>query len=720
MSMKYVQLLTGIISLLFFSNCKEKIKDVSNSDKMPETINFIYNEIEGIGFEKGVTRRDPSDIIKVDGVCYIYYTKVIGQASGYWGDIWYATSADNGYTWKEEGQILGVGANDSFDSHAVFTPNIMEVNGKYYMFYTGVKPTPGRTDGQFENNSTSDITALGLAVADAPNGQFKRIGFEPILEISNSPEKFDSYRIDDASLLSKNGKYLLYYKGRSRAHKANGPAHTMMGVAVADQPEGPYVKHPDPILDKSHEVMVWKQGEGIGALASISSTLEYSKSGFDFITDKKNISINKRPNAPGAYRADLTGGSSHELTWGISMIHNGADSYLVRFEAITKDNVFDKGSFGYDKTFLKKHYKNTIVLEGTNKNSMLVVSPELQGRVMTSTLNGDLGMSFGWLNYELIKSKEIMEHINPTGGEERFWLGPEGGQYSIFFAPKSSFEFKDWFVPSVLDTEAFDIIEQDSRSVLFHKEMELINYSGTEFNIDVKRKITLLNQAQINENLKLDTEDYSVIAYETSNNVKNIGALDWKKETGLLSIWLLSMISPTDETTVIIPVKQGTEEQLGLLVNDNYFGEIATDRLKTTEQTVFYKADGKSRGKIGVSPARSTGFMGSYDAKNKVLTILEIAEPNATDSYVNSAWELQDDPYSGDVLNSYNDGALEDGDQMGPFYELESSSPALALGSGESHTHTQRIYHFKGKKEILNRIAVKVLNVSIDEIQNAF
>ena len=52
--------------------------------------------------------------------------------------------------------------------------------------------------------------------------------------------------------------------------------------------------------------------------------------------------------------------------------------------------------------------------------------------------------------------------------------------------------------------------------------------------------------------------------------------------------------------------------------------------------------------------------MGSYDATNKVLTILEIAPPKSTDSYVNSAWELQENPYSGDVLNSYNDGKLEE------------------------------------------------------------
>ncbi len=61
---------------------------------------------------------------------------------GYWGTIWYATSKDEGYTWTERGEALGVGIEGSFDSQATFTPNILFARGKYYLFYTGVKPTP--------------------------------------------------------------------------------------------------------------------------------------------------------------------------------------------------------------------------------------------------------------------------------------------------------------------------------------------------------------------------------------------------------------------------------------------------------------------------------------------------------------------------------------------------------------------------------------------------
>jgi len=381
---------------------------------------------------------------------------------------------------------------------------------------------------------------------------------------------------------------------------------------------------------------------------------------------------------------------------------------------------FEKGTFGYDKTFLKKNYKKSIVLESNDHKSMLVLSPELQGRVMTSTLNGDQGASFGWLNYNLISSKEVKEHINPTGGEERFWLGPEGGQYSIYFKPGVPFDFENWYVPAVLDTEEFEIVEHDRISAVFHKEMNLINYSGTKLAIDVTRSVSLLNKEQVKEALKLDAEDFSVVAYQTSNQVKNIGELDWKNESGLVSIWLLGMFKPSPETTVIIPIKEESNSQLGPKVKDDYFGKVASDRLKKTKQTIFFKADGNSRGKIGISPLRATKFMGSYDAKNETLTILEIEAPNATDGYVNSVWEIQKDPYSGDVLNSYNDGPLEDGSQMGPFYELESSSPALALASGESYTYTQRMYHIKGKTEIINRIVEKLLGVTIEDINVAF
>ena len=143
--------------------------------------------------------------------------------SGYWGTIWYATSEDEGLTWKEEGMALGLGPEGAFDNHSVFTPNILAFEGKYYLYYTGVQPTPGNPDKEFEGNSTTDFTAIGVAVADSPDGPFKRVSNTPVIAHSEIPEDFDSYRVDDASLLVRDGKIWLYYKGRSIIYGKEGP-----------------------------------------------------------------------------------------------------------------------------------------------------------------------------------------------------------------------------------------------------------------------------------------------------------------------------------------------------------------------------------------------------------------------------------------------------------------------------------------------------------------
>ena len=161
---------------------------------------------------------------------------------------------------------LGQGPKGAFDSHAVFTPNILFSKGQYYLFYTAVKPTPGNQEGIFENNSTNDYTAIGIAVSDSPDGPFERIGNQPALSVSDNPDLFDSYRVDDAVLIYRDKKYWFYYKGRLLSHGQGGPRHTQMGVAFADNTEGPYIKKGPPILDRSHEVLIWNHLEGVAAL----------------------------------------------------------------------------------------------------------------------------------------------------------------------------------------------------------------------------------------------------------------------------------------------------------------------------------------------------------------------------------------------------------------------------------------------------------------------
>jgi hypothetical protein len=378
-------------------------------------------------------------------------------------------------------------------------------------------------------------------------------------------------------------------------------------------------------------------------------------------------------------------------------------------------------SFGEDVDFLNNHIE-VVVLSDPDGLTRVAVAPAWQGRVMTSTAGGAAGLSFGWINRELIASGRLQPHVNVFGGEDRFWLGPEGGQFSIFFAKGAKFELNDWFTPAALDTMPYRVVNQLSDRVSFAAEFALTNYSGTLFDLRVNREVRLLTIQSAWENLGVNpSPDVELVAYETDNRLTNAGPNAWQKETGLLSIWILGMFNPSPETTIIMPIKSGPESELGPRVTADYFGDVPPDRLVVRGDVVLFSGDGRFRSKIGVNPKRSQGVLGSYDAANQALTIVQFTQPEGVTDYVNSLWKLQDDPYTGDTINSYNDGPPAPGVKpLGPFFEMESSSPAAALAPGESLTHIHRTLHLIGPEQQLDVVARKVLGVSLADICSSF
>lgn len=393
--------------------------------------------------------------------------------------------------------------------------------------------------------------------------------------------------------------------------------------------------------------------------------------------------------------------------------------FMASVPALAVDDSF-LSAFPSDVEFLRKHVK-TIVLGADESGPRIALVPAYQGRVMTSTTGGDLQPSFGWINYALIASGKTTPHINVYGGEERFWLGPEGGQFSIFFAPGAKFDLADWQTPAVIDTEPFAIVAQNESSASFRREATLKNYSDAEFKVRIDRQIELLSPAEANESLGHSPGDVRMVGYRTTNRLTNNGKNDWSKSTGLLSIWMLGMYKPGPRTTVVIPFVPGDNANLGPVVNDAYFGKPPAERLVIGDGVLFFSGDGEFRSKIGLSPQRAAGVAGSWDPDAGVLTIVKYSRPPANETaYVNSMWELQKVPFAGDVVNSYNDGPPSPGAKpLGPFYELETSSPALALKSGESAVHGQDTYHFEGDRASLDALSQVVFGASLDEIEGA-
>ncbi len=381
-------------------------------------------------------------------------------------------------------------------------------------------------------------------------------------------------------------------------------------------------------------------------------------------------------------------------------------------------------TFGDDLDFLRRHTE-TVVLGEADGAAQVAFCPTLQGRVATSTAAGATGRSFGWLNRELIASGKLAPHMNAYGGEDRFWVGPEGGQFSLFFAPGAPQELAHWQTPAPIDAEPFTLADRGEDRALLRKTMRLTNASGTVFDLEVEREVHLYTTERTWSEVGVAPSGrVSVVGFESRNRITNRGTARWTHDTGLVSIWIAGTFPPSPSTIIVLPFRPGTEGEVGPVVNDKYFGRVPSDRLAIKGSAIYFRGDGQQRSKIGVSPRRARPSLGSYDAQSAdagVLTLVTYTLPDGARDYVNSLWEHQHEPYRGDAINSYNDGPPAPGAKaLGPFYELETSSPALALAPGESAEHLHRTLHFVGAPEELDGVARASLGVGIAEITRAF
>jgi len=371
-------------------------------------------------------------------------------------------------------------------------------------------------------------------------------------------------------------------------------------------------------------------------------------------------------------------------------------------------------SFADDVAFLDARAKTIVLVDAAG--GRVALSAQYQGRVMTSAVSKD-GPSLGWINRPFITSAKTGTQFDNFGGEDRFWLGPEGGQNGLYFAPGKPFTFDEWQTPHALQEGTWEIADKRPDRVTFRRTMTVTTWSGTELVVGVERTVRLVPRDKGRETFHaLTSPDVGFVGFETSNTIVNRGTKPWTKDTGLPSIWILAMFAPAPDARVIIPFETGAS---GEIVNDRYFGKVPAERLAVNLAKGFlaFTCDGKQRGKIGLGPARAKNVLGSFSPSQKLLTVVSYGGPQKDAPYVNSMWERQKEPYAGDVVNSYNDGPPAPGKPpLGGFYEIETSSPGAELAPGRELMHVHRTYHFAGERTKLEPIAVEALGVSLADV----
>jgi hypothetical protein len=374
--------------------------------------------------------------------------------------------------------------------------------------------------------------------------------------------------------------------------------------------------------------------------------------------------------------------------------------------------------------------QHTKLIELNNgAEARVAIAPEWQGRVMTSTCEGTAGPSFGFVNREFIAARKPDRQFNNYGAEDRMWLCPEGGPFSLWFQYGAQQVQKNWHTPPALNDGAWKVVSKpNDRSVRMTAHLAFQNTATTPFTLDVMREVRLLGIEDLQKMLGpwaagvITQADVKSVAYETENRVVNRGAA-FSKESGLISIRILGTMNAGPRSVILVPYKPGPVGELGPVVKSDYFGLLLPDRMKINNDAVLLLADGKFRSKIGISQHRARNMLGSIDFDAGVLTLVQFSMPDDPGKcdYLNNRWGLpQDHPYTGDVVNAYNDGPNDLGRQLGAFYEIESISPALIRKTGESLVHLQRTIHIKADRKTLAKLTQEVLGIELYRVEHAF
>ena len=163
-------------------------------------------------------------------------------------------------------KILPCMPPDNWDGRIAHNPTVVKWKDRYYLYYIGStydgEPTPA--DKCVEDHTMCQAVwqhlCIGLAVADAPGGPWHVLP-HPILE----PRKdcWDWQLVTNpAPCVLPDGTVYLYYR-------TNSDGRAMIGLAVADRPEGPYRRFDSPAWESGNieDPFVWHDGTQFNMIA---------------------------------------------------------------------------------------------------------------------------------------------------------------------------------------------------------------------------------------------------------------------------------------------------------------------------------------------------------------------------------------------------------------------------------------------------------------------
>ncbi len=365
--------------------------------------------------------------------------------------------------------------------------------------------------------------------------------------------------------------------------------------------------------------------------------------------------------------------------------------------------------------FNQSGYKLIELVRGQDK---MAICPKMGGRVVAITWSGDDGVNPFFVNPVDVKAgPEAAKLVFRGGLGARDWLGPEGCGDMSFYFHKKPMVFENWYVDKRQNLPDMKVEMTTDNQAVTAGEIHIPNLRGNEFDIGLTQKVILETNPQESLGVSIPTgTKFAAMARTTS--FKNIGNKQWDDKYGYAMIWFVAMQLGSDDTYIIMPYKGGNNQTDADIITDYKFDghNIPADRLiiRKNKKYIIYKADGRFRGKTGLTPQRTTGICFSINLAHNILAVLKFdVHPNS--EYLDNTWTSTPIVSGGDALNTY----VNMGDNPvlpGRFFEMEAVSPRLGLKPGETFAlHTTMGFFQAGSREILNKIVMDISGCDISD-----
>lgn len=314
--MKILNYLFTALCVVLITSCKEEKKQVTASEKVPD-FKIEFGKVD----PKSIFRNDSLSIwggslVKgEDNKYHMYYARWPKKLGWAWvtdSEIAHAVSDSPFGPFKFKDVALGRTNKDDWDGWCTHNPTVHKFNGEYYLYYMGntgdgkIIGEPGKPDLNWKHRNNQRI---GVAIADNPNGPWKRAD-KPVMDISQDSLAHDALMTSNPSVCQRpDGGFLMVFKAVGKKFPAPNGGPVVHMIATSDSPTGPFKKHDTPVFIfegerfPAEDPYIWHQDgkyraivkriKHIGNKRHFSLVHYDSEDGFDW-KPAKNFEISER------------------------------------------------------------------------------------------------------------------------------------------------------------------------------------------------------------------------------------------------------------------------------------------------------------------------------------------------------------------------------------------------------------------------------------------